>query len=98
MQVVEDVERLNLEQDPENEERFRQWSEHSHEDYLSYYRRYYGSRHEIVKLFNLPLPWHCPEMIDTPENKMERKTVLESVSNFALGHEIESKFFSELAG
>lgn len=70
--IVEDIERLNLNHDQDHEKRFQQWEDNKLEDFLSYYRRYFGSERHIENLFNLPLPWHVPEMMDSPEVCMKR--------------------------
>jgi len=76
--VVEYIERLKLDWDPNDEKKFQQWHDNKAEDILSYFRRYWGSQIEIRKLFNLPLPWHIPEMMDSPESVHAMKTVFEN--------------------
>ncbi|XP_074658947.1 NADH dehydrogenase [ubiquinone] 1 alpha subcomplex subunit 10, mitochondrial-like [Tubulanus polymorphus] len=72
--IVEDIERLNLELDPEDETKFEDWHANEEQEW-AWHRRYFSSEKHMMRLFGLmDGPWDAPEMIANIEQLNERNT------------------------
>ncbi|XP_064647777.1 NADH dehydrogenase [ubiquinone] 1 alpha subcomplex subunit 10, mitochondrial-like [Lineus longissimus] len=96
--IVEDIERLNLEPDEqENEHKFIDWNL-TREDDLAYYRKLFGWKFYIHRLFRLPEPWQSPECMIGPDEAQALRDAKTRYSRqeYPAGYNAEDSLFDKL--
>lgn len=61
--IYEEIQRLDLTFEDPDDSKFADWRRCGNEDYLCHYRKYFGSKWQMKRLFCIPYPWDCPEIL-----------------------------------
>jgi len=87
--VIEDVEQLNLEEDHENEEKFKDWLGHN-DDAWCFYRTKFTSKRHMDTYWSLPMPYDAPELFVGEDETGHLRNVMNSpVYRYRPGYNME---------